>query len=304
MRLTRYAFTLNNYTPREVDHISNLVNDDRVSYVIFGREVGENGTPHLQGFIKLVSSMRLVAVKTLVSSRAHFEQCRGTSAHNITYCKKDGDFVEFGTPPSEDQGKRNDIVAIKAWILELGHPPSAHEWYNSEFAMHYMKWGRKLGEMAKAILPSPPVEHGEPRDGWQTDLFDYLDSPPSPRSVKFIVDHNGDSGKSWFARWFLNKYPEKTQYMRPGKRDDMAFAIDDSKTVFLFDVPRSQMETFNYSILEQLKDKMVFSAKYESTLKQFRNNVHVVVMCNETPNMNALSRDRYDIVDVGMPILN
>lgn len=89
-----------------------------------------------------------------------------------------------------------------------------------------------------------------------------------------------------------------------GKRDDVAHAIDETKDVFLFNIPRGGMEYLNYTVLEQIKDKMVFSPKYNSRTKIFRQNTHVIVFCNEEPNMAKMTRDRFhcvnlnDIVDV------
>jgi len=55
MSYWNYTFTLNNYTQLEVVFIENLVesNPDDVGYICFGFEEGENGTPHLQGYLEL-----------------------------------------------------------------------------------------------------------------------------------------------------------------------------------------------------------------------------------------------------------
>lgn len=66
---------------------------ENVSYVCFGKEVGENGTPHLQGYVTFKATWRLSALKLLLP-RAHWEQAKGNRAHNREYCSKDGDFWE------------------------------------------------------------------------------------------------------------------------------------------------------------------------------------------------------------------
>lgn len=87
-----WCFTLNNYS--EEDRLSLLQSD--CVYVVIGKEVGENGTPHLQGYISFAGNKRLAAMRVL-SARAHWEVARGDSAANRTYCVKDGDFEERGT---------------------------------------------------------------------------------------------------------------------------------------------------------------------------------------------------------------
>lgn len=45
--LRRIVFTLNNYTPEEYEHLCEIARTTK--WFIMGMEVGENGTPHLQG---------------------------------------------------------------------------------------------------------------------------------------------------------------------------------------------------------------------------------------------------------------
>jgi hypothetical protein len=92
----------------------------------------------------------------------------------------------------------------------------------------------------------------------------------------------------------ISKRPDECQLLKVGKEADMCYAIDESKTIFLIDVPRSKMEFLQYSVLEQLKDRMVFSTKYNSRMKILRSTPHVVVFCNEAPDKSKLSRDRFE----------
>lgn len=69
-----------------------------VDYMILAREVGESGTPHLQGYARFTKKKRLTALKKLLRE-AHFEVAKGTPQQNYDYCSKDGDFEEVGTLP-------------------------------------------------------------------------------------------------------------------------------------------------------------------------------------------------------------
>jgi len=103
----KWCFTLNNYTEDERSAIICFIKAN-CSYGIVGREIGESGTPHLQGFIYLAKPVLLSQLKRELSERCHFERARGNNWENRRYCSKDGNFEEFGrcdgapTKPSFD----------------------------------------------------------------------------------------------------------------------------------------------------------------------------------------------------------
>lgn len=100
-RSRNWVFTLNNYTQDEEKHIQEEL---QCRYVVYGREVGEQQTPHLQGFVAYQHPQRLASVKQSISSRAHVEPAK-TLEEAIAYCKKDGDFYERGDPPMSQKRK-------------------------------------------------------------------------------------------------------------------------------------------------------------------------------------------------------
>lgn len=80
-----WCFTLNNWNNDEIDPI-----DPSICKYVFGEEIGEEGTAHIQGYIELKKKGRLSEVKKIFP-RAHFEKCRNIKA-SIEYCKKDGTY--------------------------------------------------------------------------------------------------------------------------------------------------------------------------------------------------------------------
>lgn len=93
-----WCFTLNNFNEDDLERFDDLGSQigSNIKYLIIGREVGENGTHHLQGFIQFTKKIRLGQVKGYVGERAHCEIMRGTSTQASMYCKKDQDFQEWG----------------------------------------------------------------------------------------------------------------------------------------------------------------------------------------------------------------
>lgn len=114
-RSRSWCFTLNNYTENDVK----MLNQVQCQYIVFGYEIGESGTPHLQGYIYFDDAKTLSTLKKKIHKTAHFEPANGTPLQASTYCKKDGRFEERGKLP-QIQGKRTDLDNIKNVVLETG----------------------------------------------------------------------------------------------------------------------------------------------------------------------------------------
>lgn len=115
----RWCYTLNNYSESEYSSICAV----ECIYHVCGKEVGESGTPHLQGFIVFATNYRLNAVKRLIGNRAHLERARGTSSEASAYCKKDNSFFESGEcpvdPATREKIKWDEVkAAAKAGRLD------------------------------------------------------------------------------------------------------------------------------------------------------------------------------------------
>lgn len=108
-----WCFTLNNYKAEEVM----AMEDWPFRYLIYGYEVGEEGTPHIQGYIELRKVCRLAAMKKL-NKRAHWEPRKGPREAARDYCKKGGEWLEFGNWEAGGQGKRTDLQKVMSLVKE------------------------------------------------------------------------------------------------------------------------------------------------------------------------------------------
>jgi len=109
-----WVFTLNN--PTETEKPEDLIEkvftpEQKVRYVVFQKEKGDEGTEHYQGYVEFSTPKRLAAVKKLLP-RAHWEARRGTADEARDYCMKDDSRVngpwESGTF-TKTPGKRTDL---------------------------------------------------------------------------------------------------------------------------------------------------------------------------------------------------
>lgn len=288
-----WCFTLNNYTEEDVERLNALVdNNQLVAYLIFGKEIAESGTPHLQGFISLNQKKRMLQVKTLIGSNPHLEVARNVNA-SVEYCKKEGDWVEFGSRTG-GRGKRSDLEefmnAVKGGMLNFKEIREAHPDVYSKYPRFCLEYVRD--NFPKVIIPDHPLRQ------WQQELNDILETEPDRRTIIFVVDLQGNSGKSWFADWFQQKMGSTCQVMTPGKRSDMAYMLNPGLKVLFLDAPRAKQADFiQYDFLEDLKNGRVFSPKYESIMKTYEP-MHIVVLMNEQPDMSKLSADRYKVINL------
>jgi len=287
-----WCFTLNNYTDEDTERLDSLVDDGSLLYLIYGKEIGESGTPHLQGFVYTKTRLRLTQVKQIIGSNPHLEIARNVNA-SIQYCKKDGNWVEFGSR-TNDQGRRNDLedfkTSVKNGVLSLKQIREKH-------SETYAKYTRFCLEYIDDHYPAVSLPIHELRP-WQVDLKRRLEEPADRRKIFFIVDEIGNSGKSWFAHYFTQQHEDYCQVILPGKKADMAFVLKPGLRYLFLDAPRSkQGEFIQYDFLEDLKNGYVFSTKYESRIKSFEP-MHVVVNMNEEPDRTKLSADRYTVIRI------
>lgn len=115
MTSRHYCFTINN--PTEEDN--KQLNEIECKYLVWGEEVGENNTPHYQGYIEMTKSIRAAGLSKLLT-RAHIEKRLGTREQARDYCMKDGKSHERGNWGIK-QGYRSDLHKIMEMVKD--HTP-------------------------------------------------------------------------------------------------------------------------------------------------------------------------------------
>lgn len=92
-RSRKYCFTFNNYDDLTQKHlISYIERSFKGAKMIVAREVGESGTPHLQGYVEFPNAIQFETLK-MINPKIHWEAARGKTQQNVDYCSKDGDVI-------------------------------------------------------------------------------------------------------------------------------------------------------------------------------------------------------------------
>lgn len=140
-----WCFTINNWTETDYNQVVKLKDDAR--YLVFGKEKGEQGTPHIQGYVYFENAKSLKRMKKYLPRANLSERYADSSPEQAsTYCKKEGEFEEYGE--IKQQGKRVDLIEIKNEIV-AGRDV---EDIMMENPIIYHQYGRTLDKIQDVVL--------------------------------------------------------------------------------------------------------------------------------------------------------
>lgn len=196
-----YVFTVNNPTAQELAQLRSHCQQEngKVTYLCFGLEVGEAGTPHAQGYIELRNRSRITGVKKVAGlQRSHLETRRGSQDEAIEYCRKDGQFEEYGKKSVSAQGKRTDLDDIRVLIKDGASELDVADGHWSQWVVY-----RRSFEAYRKLITPPKMRRGlrvyviqgiagVGKSGYIYNRFPGVFSVPDP-SLKWFDGYNGES---------------------------------------------------------------------------------------------------------------
>ncbi len=232
---------------------------DALGKYIFGEEVGDEGTPHLQGAVSFQQKTRFTAVKKLLAPSVHWEKMKAPWARNVAYCVKE---------------------ANGNWAKLHGNVPEASR---------YKPWEQLvIDQLYKNVVWRT----------WQQDVIDIINGPIDSRKIYWFWEPDGNSGKSFLVKWLFLQYRcilgggkmadvfhQVTKMFEAGPL---------APTLVLLDIPRSSLDYCNYGAIEKLKDGMVAAGKYDGGQFDFLPP-HVLCFANEEPAYEKMSEDRWAV---------
>lgn len=261
--------------------------------------------PHIQGFVvfnKNVTGKRLIeSFKEFMNKHAcHIDKMKGTIEQSEAYCSKAEtrapgcDPFTWGTKKTNRQGKRTDLEEATASIREMGQSLPAGKKMrllarNAAHSSTFVKYHRGLQEFAAALEEPEPTPEPESWRPWQISLRAELEKTPDNRTIYWIYDPVGNSGKSHLVAHYITR---ELAVVLDGRLIDMFYTYQKERIVF-FDIPRAGSEHCDhlYRCGEKLKDGFFLSTKYTPVAKTFRPP-HVVYMSNSPYPTGAWSEDR------------
>lgn len=256
-------FTYNNPTKVEKDELLDWLNNRKNLSYIFQEETGESGTPHFQGCFKSKSPIKYDTLKKKFP-RIHWEKTKSWNSA-VKYCSKED--TRTGKVYKSDDIK----VTIRERVLD---PLQGLELYI-----------------------------------YQKKILKILKKPVDDRKVYWFWETCGNVGKSALVKHIFMKYKNEV-IIANGKGNDVRNQINlhingdhkrgiDGKElkIAILDISRTCEEYVSYEVIEQIKNGLLYSGKYEGGVCCF-NSPHLLVFANFEPNYEALSEDRWCVYNI------
>lgn len=254
----KWIFTLNNWTDQELSQCLNVFNKKNWLYII-GKEIGEQGTPHLQGYVEHKNQIRRsVLVKIL--PRAYIHTAQGDIKSNYKYCSKTEDFI---TNISELE----DDISL------------AERKYNQQMIEDYkdIVWKPWQQEVIDIINTKPDDR-----------TVHWVYEPKGNVGKSFLVKYLQWKYDAIVANGKQSDVFNQYKVFIEEKKDQPKLA--------LIDIPRSNENYINYSTLEKIKDGLFYSGKYEGGVLRLCRH-HLICFANFLPDKFALSNDRWHFIN-------
>jgi hypothetical protein len=135
--------------------------------------------------------------------------------------------------------------------------------------------------------------------GWQLDVVDLIKTEPDNRSIHWYWEETGGFGKSSLVRYLCIRHGA---LLLSGKAADMKYGIVAYKekqgtypTLIVVDMPRVMQDYISYAGIEEVKNGVFFSTKYESGMAMM-NHPHILCFANFEPDYSKMSEDRWKVV--------
>lgn len=251
-----WCFTYNNYKEEDVGSMARMFSD--FGEYLFAKEVGESGTPHLQGWVGFKSKQRPIECFSKCGDwvkNIHWEKQRGNKGQAIGYCLKgNGDvFSNF------------DYSGYKPRVVED------------------RMVGKELYEWQKEILEMIKGKPDERKIFWYVDVVGGIGKTTFCHHIALKYKNAAIfSGKAEACKYALVKRLEENK----------------PTDICIFDIARCQDEKYiSYQSIEDVKNGLFFNTKYES-VQFVDNIKHVIIFANMFPDESKLSKDRWVIKEI------
>ena len=293
------------------DRLEVLALSNKCRYLVYQIEETQEEAPHYQIYLEFVEPIDLNTVVSYLHRTTDVNYRKGSRKKARHYCMKGNcgvtnceetwsrhgsrtcadfssevkqSFREYGV--WHEEGQRTDLTRLievldnsDRWVDVIRNKDVALELAKYQKYAETYFYAKKPPELDLVLRP------------WQNDLLEEVLLPADDRKIIWYFDPLGGLGKSTMAKYLCGNHDA---IMVGGTKKDILYAYDNQEIV-LFDLSRTAEGRVSYSAMEDIKNGLFFSSKYTSKMVVRNNNAHVIVFANWLPDLDALSRDRWDI---------
>lgn len=145
----KYYISWNNYPPTlTLEELKEkIVKFAKTEYLILAFEKGEKkGTPHIQGYVRFKNPQHFKSVQKLFKNGdgtyGYFKEADGNDIQNAKYCKKQNNFIEYGTT-GEEENKESFLNGIFEDIInEMNYKELCQKYW--KYVLYHYKDFRQL----------------------------------------------------------------------------------------------------------------------------------------------------------------
>lgn len=253
-----WCFTLNNPAPGEFDKLKAWCQENKDDLVGWAMQEEDEGTPHIQGHFGLVKKDRSISL---------FKRILG---HVRTHMEV----------------RKGSVAENQRYCLDVSKRSQGGQSYSMGYATPTLLFAK---------------EDLRPNQRSIAKKYDEPENHKFGRKIHWYWERDGGWGKSILAKYMVDRMGA---YVLSGRASDAKYAIANYITVhggapsiIIFDVPRSNLQFVSYQVLEEIKNGLFFSGKYEGGMCRF-NSPHVLVFANEEPDHAKLSEDRWEVIEL------
>ena len=262
---SRWTLVVHGGTSPQLDNLVSFFETDEVPCAAVAYETGKQGVhPHWQVYFQTSERRRMKTAieQVLGSPDFHLEVARGTKNANLKYVYAVNKEHQIG------------------WVLYAKNAPEPVGFCRRK--RDNLLWLR---------------DHMKP---WQREIHERVMAPSTFRDILWVWEPKGNTGKTYLAK-YLHFF--HGAILTGGKGADMKHAIARWKQItghypvtIIIDVARSDtVSADGYRTIQQMKNALFFSGKYDSGMVAAVNPPHIVVFSNVPPAWEHMSLDRWDV---------
>lgn len=135
------------------------------------------------------------------------------------------------------------------------------------------------------------------------DIISLIEQEPDSRTINWIWSNEGGMGKTSTCAYIEHNY--EGVCVVNGKGADIKNQVinhlnENELDILIINVPRCNENHVSYAAMEEIKDGLIYSGKYEGGFANIEHP-HVIVISNFAPELSKLSEDRWNIINVDRP---